>query len=164
MSGRVFDAQDTPGSMRTVVINKHMADIFWPGQSPLGRRITTRTSPKISPCGESSTARLVARFQHRWPKGGRCCLFVGGDRERSVALPLGDAVKRIVTFKSAFWSAFVLLLVPAFLLERHLENVGLVDVMGSWYTLWVAMVGSGVVACVAALILVRVLAAPQLHR
>ena len=73
-------------------------------------------------------------------------------------------MKRIVTFKSAFWSAFAVLLVPAFLLERHLENVGLVDVVGSWYTLWVAMVGSALVACVVALILVRALAAPQLHR
>ncbi|MGH9885920.1 MAG: FtsX-like permease family protein, partial [bacterium] len=38
-SGRAFDAQDRPGSLRTVMINKHMAEVFWPGQSPLGRRI-----------------------------------------------------------------------------------------------------------------------------
>src|SRR5262249_16944447 len=58
--------------------------------SPLGPRITTRTSPKISPCGEFSTARLVARFRHRWPKAGRCRLtIVGGDRERSVVTRRG---------------------------------------------------------------------------
>ena len=43
LSGRAFDAQDTPGSARTVMINKHMADVFWPGQSPLGRRIKLGT-------------------------------------------------------------------------------------------------------------------------
>src|SRR5262249_17227814 len=58
--------------------------------SLLGRHITTRTSPRISPCGESSTDRLVARFQERWPKVKKCRLtIVGGDRERSVVTRRG---------------------------------------------------------------------------
>ncbi len=39
VSGRRFDAQDRAGAAPTVMINKHMADVLWPGQSPLGRRI-----------------------------------------------------------------------------------------------------------------------------
>jgi len=39
LSGRRFDAQDRAGSMPVVMVNKHMTDVLWPGQSPLGRKI-----------------------------------------------------------------------------------------------------------------------------
>ena len=39
LSGRRFDAQDSAGSMPVVMVNKHMADALWPGQSPIGRKI-----------------------------------------------------------------------------------------------------------------------------
>ena len=39
LSGRKFDAQDRAGSMPVVMVNKHMADVLWPSQSPIGRKI-----------------------------------------------------------------------------------------------------------------------------
>jgi putative ABC transport system permease protein len=37
--GRLFDARDTPTSPGVVVINQAMADRFWPGEDPIGRRM-----------------------------------------------------------------------------------------------------------------------------
>jgi putative ABC transport system permease protein len=42
-SGREFKASDTADSMRSVIINEAFAKRFWPGESPLGRRITYGT-------------------------------------------------------------------------------------------------------------------------
>lgn len=38
--GRVFDARDVEGAPRVVVISEAMARAYWPGEDPLGRRIT----------------------------------------------------------------------------------------------------------------------------
>jgi predicted permease len=38
LMGRMFDASDRYASPRVVVINRRMAEMFWPGESPLGRR------------------------------------------------------------------------------------------------------------------------------
>lgn len=37
LQGRAIDGRDKAGS-RTVLINKRMADLFWPGENPIGRR------------------------------------------------------------------------------------------------------------------------------
>jgi putative ABC transport system permease protein len=37
--GRVFDAGDGPSSLRVAIVNETMARRFWPGQSPIGKRI-----------------------------------------------------------------------------------------------------------------------------
>jgi putative ABC transport system permease protein len=47
LNGRRFDDQDREGSVRTVMINKHMADVLWPGQSPLGHRIKLGTADSL---------------------------------------------------------------------------------------------------------------------
>jgi putative ABC transport system permease protein len=39
LRGRLFDAGDGANSLRVIVINEAMAQHFWPGQSPLGKRI-----------------------------------------------------------------------------------------------------------------------------
>jgi putative ABC transport system permease protein len=39
LEGRYFDQRDAEGSNYTVVVNKAMAETFWPGQSPIGRRL-----------------------------------------------------------------------------------------------------------------------------
>lgn len=39
VSGRLFTASDHPASPPVVVINQRMADLFWPGEDPLGRKI-----------------------------------------------------------------------------------------------------------------------------
>jgi putative ABC transport system permease protein len=38
-AGRFFDARDVAGAPRAVIINETMARLFWPGESPIGRRI-----------------------------------------------------------------------------------------------------------------------------
>src|SRR3954454_20876323 len=39
ISGRLLEAGDTVGTPGVTVINKRMADTFWPGQNPIGRRV-----------------------------------------------------------------------------------------------------------------------------
>jgi putative ABC transport system permease protein len=39
MSGRLFDARDLNGGADVAIINHTMAQTFWPGQDPLGRRV-----------------------------------------------------------------------------------------------------------------------------
>jgi putative ABC transport system permease protein len=44
VSGRFFDNRDKRGEPDTVIINEALAERFWPGQNPLGRRLQmTRT-------------------------------------------------------------------------------------------------------------------------
>jgi len=40
LRGRAFTEQDGPNTPPVVVINKRMADRYWPGEDPLGRQIT----------------------------------------------------------------------------------------------------------------------------
>jgi putative ABC transport system permease protein len=39
VQGRLFDTRDTPGSTTVILVNQAMADKFWPGRSPLGKRV-----------------------------------------------------------------------------------------------------------------------------
>lgn len=39
LQGRVFNASDREKSMKTVVINRKMAETFWPGRDPLGKTV-----------------------------------------------------------------------------------------------------------------------------
>jgi putative ABC transport system permease protein len=41
LKGRLFDERDKPGAPQAIVINKSMADKFWPGKDAIGRRIST---------------------------------------------------------------------------------------------------------------------------
>jgi putative ABC transport system permease protein len=40
LNGRLFTPQDRQGSQQVVVVNKAMADKFWPGQDPIGKRLS----------------------------------------------------------------------------------------------------------------------------
>jgi predicted permease len=42
MRGRDFDARDTPESPGVIIVNQAMAQRYWPGQDPIGRRIRVR--------------------------------------------------------------------------------------------------------------------------
>jgi hypothetical protein len=70
---------------------------------------------------------------------------------------LDNPLKRRGQFKTVFLTAFVVLVTPAFLVERHLERLGLVDVLGSWYTLEVAVVFSTIAAAAISFVLVGIL-------
>jgi predicted permease len=43
--GRSFEERDKPDAPPAVVVNRKMAEAFWPGQDPLGRRIRTGRGP-----------------------------------------------------------------------------------------------------------------------
>jgi hypothetical protein len=43
IAGRLFDGRDTRGSSPVVVVSESLARLYWPGESPLGRRIDTGT-------------------------------------------------------------------------------------------------------------------------
>jgi len=44
IAGRLFDDRDVHGSPDVVIVNQTMANTFWPGQDPLGRRIRPGSS------------------------------------------------------------------------------------------------------------------------
>jgi putative ABC transport system permease protein len=46
IEGREFDRQDLRREPDTVIVNKALADLCWPGQDPLGRRIHLGPDPK----------------------------------------------------------------------------------------------------------------------
>lgn len=46
LSGRVFDSRDQPKSPQVVVVNRKMAEMFWPGQSPLDQTLMTGDPPR----------------------------------------------------------------------------------------------------------------------
>ena len=45
IAGRTFTEADSLGTPTVVVINKTIAELFWPGENPLGRRISIPTRP-----------------------------------------------------------------------------------------------------------------------
>ena len=54
VQGRLFDERDRKGNTQVVVINRAMAEKFWPGRDPIGRRLAP-----------GSTHRLVAGRRRR---------------------------------------------------------------------------------------------------
>lgn len=47
VSGRDFDAHDSLTSMPVAVVSRAFAERFWPGEDPIGRRMTRGASPKM---------------------------------------------------------------------------------------------------------------------
>jgi putative ABC transport system permease protein len=48
LAGRVFEPGDRQGSQPVVVINRRMAEVFWPGEDPIGRPIQiSRREPAV---------------------------------------------------------------------------------------------------------------------
>jgi len=48
VSGRYFDARDVKRSQRVLIINDAMAKTYWPGEDPVGRRLSFDDNPKES--------------------------------------------------------------------------------------------------------------------
>ncbi len=46
VSGRSFSADDREGNPLVLIISRSMADRFWPGENPIGRRVTLSTANK----------------------------------------------------------------------------------------------------------------------
>jgi putative ABC transport system permease protein len=47
--GRFFTAQDVPGSTDVVVVDRFLADRYWPGENPLGKAIIRGSLPNTTP-------------------------------------------------------------------------------------------------------------------
>jgi putative ABC transport system permease protein len=48
LAGRVFSSRDTAGSEPVAVINRELAERFWPGESPLGRHIRAGQGDRLA--------------------------------------------------------------------------------------------------------------------
>lgn len=44
MNGRLFDEHDTKGGMETVIVDEAVAERFWPGEDPIGKRLQRANS------------------------------------------------------------------------------------------------------------------------
>ena len=47
VAGRAFTDQDTPSAEKVIIVNESMARVLWPGESPLGKRITVWRDEKF---------------------------------------------------------------------------------------------------------------------
>ncbi len=45
LQGRIFHEYDQSNSLRVMIINQQLAEAFWPGEDPLGRRIAVGSDP-----------------------------------------------------------------------------------------------------------------------
>jgi putative ABC transport system permease protein len=119
--GRDFDERDTLGRPDVVIVNERLAREFWPGQSPLGKRVRMEWWRKIEAevVGVVGEVRIVAldqapRFQLYWPHtqvpngfmtvavatAGRPEDAAGAIRSAVGALDPSLAVDRVATLES----------------------------------------------------------------
>ncbi|MGD8818422.1 MAG: ADOP family duplicated permease, partial [Acidobacteriota bacterium] len=67
--GRAFSARDDAGAAPVVMIDRRMADHFWPGTDPVGARIRMGSrpdSPWLTIIGVVSTIKDVAEYEDSW--------------------------------------------------------------------------------------------------
>jgi predicted permease len=62
VSGRLFTASDSATSPRVAIINEHLAQLYWSGQDPIGKRLRVGDSnePPVEIVGVAKTAKYVA--------------------------------------------------------------------------------------------------------
>jgi predicted permease len=73
--GRLFTENDSPTSPRVTVIDQYMADQFWPGQDPLGKRI--RLGPQSSDAPVVTVVGVVGRVkQYTLDADSRIALYL----------------------------------------------------------------------------------------
>jgi putative ABC transport system permease protein len=104
MSGRFFDARDVKGAPDVVIINHTMAQTFWPGQDPLGRRVQPGDSDpwctvigvvddvKNAGLDKPAGTELYLPYSQTQGSGTRTMYVVIRGREAPV--PLSAAVRR----------------------------------------------------------------------
>ena len=69
ISGRKFSGADSLDSKRVAIINDTLAERYWPGQEPIGRRITLPEVPGDAweVVGVVATTKYLAVFEHPLP-------------------------------------------------------------------------------------------------
>jgi putative ABC transport system permease protein len=65
LRGRVFTAQDVQDSLPVVLVNKTMADRVWPGENPVGRRLTMAGSVSRADWIWAEVVGVVAVIRHQ---------------------------------------------------------------------------------------------------
>jgi predicted permease len=100
IAGRAFTADDRIGSQRVVIVNRRMASRIWPGDSPLGKRITfdSTSDPKarwwtvvgMADNTLSAELRRQPEMQAYWPQSQR------PRRELALVLRTGGPPARLV--------------------------------------------------------------------
>jgi predicted permease len=68
LHGRDFDPSDTHSSESVVIINDELARHYWPGQDPLGKRVSRSDHPK--PGEWSTVVGVVESIKHRSLRAG----------------------------------------------------------------------------------------------
>jgi hypothetical protein len=59
VEGRAFDERDTAASLPVIIVNQTFARRYWPGQSPIGKRVRSSLSGRTSAC--STVSRPASR-------------------------------------------------------------------------------------------------------
>lgn len=65
--GRAFGTAETQGKVPGVIVNEAMAHRFWPGESPLGKKVTARPYPTAPIVGVVKDSRSVQFWSHIAP-------------------------------------------------------------------------------------------------
>jgi predicted permease len=58
LAGRNFQERDVPGGPAVVIVNEVMAERFWPGQDPIGKRIRHRDGTEMEVVGVSRSTKV----------------------------------------------------------------------------------------------------------
>lgn len=92
VSGRLFDERDREASTDVLLVNETMAKRFWPGESPLGKRIQIRDpqGPWVEIVG------VVGDVKHQG---------LGSDPRPAMYQPLGQMAVNRRTMQAVVWSA-----------------------------------------------------------
>jgi putative ABC transport system permease protein len=109
LAGRFFDDRDVEGAPQTVIINDTMARMFWPGESPIGRRMKYGSSAGQSPwmtivgvvgdtrrTGLDAAVRPETYLPHAQTSAGGMTLVVRTSGAPEEALPALRSVVRSV--------------------------------------------------------------------
>jgi putative ABC transport system permease protein len=107
LRGRWFDAHDTDSSVKVMVINAAMAEKFWPGENPVGRRVTMydwgppMTGEVVGVAGNVKSDALDAApgYMIYWPEQQFPSIF-----NNIVVRTSGDPMRLVASLKAAVWS------------------------------------------------------------
>jgi putative ABC transport system permease protein len=91
--GRFFDAHDAPGSLPVVIVNRKLAEQFWPGEEATGKRL--KVGPVDSPNAWATVAGVVGDVRQNGFYGEQQYeLYAPSAQERRSWMALRDLVVR----------------------------------------------------------------------
>jgi putative ABC transport system permease protein len=107
LRGRWFDAHDTDTSVKVMVINETMAEKFWPGENPVGKRVTMYdwgpplTGEVVGVAGNVKSDALDAApgYMIYWPESQFPSIF-----DNIIVRTSGDPMRMASSLKVAVWS------------------------------------------------------------